>query len=235
MINEIVSGKLNEANESFKEKLFEKIQFKLSEMKVHVGKSMMKKAIEDELEDESDEPEADDGKFAHSFVGRLKSAEDIDNMDGHSDSHRRLMLKDGSIAHIQKGDAGRINAFLLGLKPDKRREVLDHMQHSLPHFNSIHDVVKKFPPVKNSSSMYGEDYELSEVYYSAGKWHVIDKNTGSILSTHPNAKLANAKMKKMNTAHWHDHFAQHGEHGEHGHVDGKYSAISADLHAQKYK
>lgn len=58
--------------------------------------------------------------------------------------HRNIKLKDGEVK-LKDGEAKHINKFLDTLKPEKRQEVIDHMHKSPDHFNSVHDVVKKFP------------------------------------------------------------------------------------------
>jgi hypothetical protein len=43
---------------------------------------------------------------------------------------------------------------MAGLKPQKRQEVMAHMQKSPKHFDAVHDVVKKFPAPKQNTSIY---------------------------------------------------------------------------------
>lgn len=174
MLDEILKGNLNEANDLLKSKLLDKVQDKLQEMKVAVGKKMFKDSDADSDFDDSEdekEPDADDNKFSNSFVGRLKNAEDMDDEDtGISDAHREMSLKDGSMIKLEKGDARNINSFLMGLKPDTRKEVLDNMQKSNTNFNAIHDIVKKYPDYKQDNSIYKEsDYSYSAKQARAGK------------------------------------------------------------------
>lgn len=127
--------------------------------------------------------EVDDDSFSKSLHGKLKTAEDIDNNpveDNEKENpndkrviaglkaraakgetsvpnaHRNIDLKSGSVT-LKHGDAKQINSFLGGLKPEKRLEVMGHMQKSPEHFAKIHDVIKKFPAPKDNTSIYSAD------------------------------------------------------------------------------
>jgi hypothetical protein len=127
--------------------------------------------------------EVDDDSFSKSLHGKLKTAEDIDDnpVEEHEkenpndkrviaglkaraakgetsvpNAHRNIDLKSGSVT-LKHGDAKQINSFLGGLKPEKRLEVMGHMQKSPEHFGKIHDVIKKFPAPKDNTSIYSAD------------------------------------------------------------------------------
>lgn len=142
--------------------------------------SKMKKPKEDDDYKDEKHAEVDDDAFSKSLHGKLKTAEDIDNNPLSDDekenpndkrvqaglaaraakgemskpnAHRDIELRQGSVT-LQHGDAKRINNFMAGLKPQKRQEVMAHMQKSPKHFEAVHDVVKKFPAPKQNTSIY---------------------------------------------------------------------------------
>jgi hypothetical protein len=142
--------------------------------------SKMKKPKEDDDYKDEKHAEVDDDSFSKSLHGKLKTAEDIDDNPLSDDekenpddkrvqaglaaraakgemskpnAHRDIDLRQGSVT-LQHGDAKRINSFMAGLKPQKRQEVMAHMQKSPKHFDAVHDVVKKFPAPKQNTSIY---------------------------------------------------------------------------------
>jgi hypothetical protein len=142
--------------------------------------SKMKKPKEDDDYKDEKHAEVDDDSFSKSLHGKLKTAEDIDDNPLSDDekenpddkrvqaglaaraakgemskpnAHRDIDLRQGSVT-LQHGDAKRINSFMAGLKPQKRQEVMAHMQKSPKHFDAVHDVVKKYPAPKQNTSIY---------------------------------------------------------------------------------
>lgn len=142
--------------------------------------SKMKKPKEDDDYKDEKHAEVDDESFSKSLHGRLKNAEDMDDHPLKDDekenpndkrvqaglaaraakgemskpnAHRDIELRQGSVT-LQDGDAKRINNFMAGLKPEKRKEVMAHMQKSPKHFEAVHDVIKKFPAPKQNDSIY---------------------------------------------------------------------------------
>lgn len=166
--------------------------------------SKMKKPKEDDYKDEK-HAEVDDDSFSKSLHGRLKNAEDMDDHPLKDDekenpndkrvqaglaaraakgemskpnAHRDIDLRQGSVT-LQDGDAKRINNFMAGLKPEKRQEVMAHMQKSPKHFNAVHDVIKKFPAPKQNTSIYGEDFQAEALDMSSLK-AIGGKSRGSV-------------------------------------------------------
>lgn len=157
--------------------------------------SKMKKTKDDDDYKDEKHAEVDDESFSKSLHGRLKNAEDMDDHPLKDDekenpndkrvqaglaaraakgemskpnAHRDIPLRQGSVT-LQDGDAKRINNFMAGLKPEKRKEVMNHMQKSPTHFNAVHDVIKKFPAPKQNTSIYGEDYQSEAIDMSSLK------------------------------------------------------------------
>ena len=170
MIENIISGNLVESSQSFTNIIAAKIAVRLDESKINVAKGVF--GLQESHDEDNKESEVDDDSFSKSIQGQLKTAEDMDDnkvqddekenpddgrvkaklakraangqaADGNENWHRNIQLKQGSVS-LQDGDAKKINSFMHGLKPEKRQEVLDHMHQSPKHFNSVHDVVKKF-------------------------------------------------------------------------------------------
>lgn len=181
MIDNIMSGTLSESNALFYDLVQYKIAEKIEEKKISVAKSLFGES-EDEEKDEK-HAETSDDDFSKSLHGQLKTAEDIDanpvkpeEQENPNDkrvqaglaaraakgemakpnAHRDIKLQSGSVT-LQDGDAKRINSFLGGLKPTKRKEVMDHMHKSPEHFNKVHDVIKKFPTPTENKSLYSDE------------------------------------------------------------------------------
>lgn len=170
MIENIISGNLVESSQSFTNIIAAKIAVRLDESKINVAKGVF--GLQESHDEDDKGSEIDDDSFSKSIHGQLKTAEDMDDnkvqddekenpddgrvkaklakraangqaADENENWHRNIQLKQGSVS-LQDGDAKKINSFMDGLKPEKRQEVLDHMHQSPKHFNSVHDVVKKF-------------------------------------------------------------------------------------------
>lgn len=181
IIESILAGELVESTNKFSDILTNKIAVKLEESKIAVAKSLYG-IKESEKEEDEKSSETSDEDFHKSLHARLKTAEDMDDNPLKDDekenpndkrviaglkaraakgnmtkpnAHRDIPLKSGYVT-LKDGEAKHINNFLSGLKPDKRKEVLDHMHKSPEHFNKIHDIVKKFPSYSQNSSIYSE-------------------------------------------------------------------------------
>lgn len=181
MIESILAGELTESTDQFSNILTDKIAVKLEEAKIAVAKSLF--GIAESEEKDEKQSETSDEDFHKSLHARLKTAEDMDDNPLKDDekenpndkrviaglkaraakgemskpnAHRDIPLKSGSVT-LKDGEAKHINHFLGGLKPEKRKEVLDHMHKSPEHFNKVHDVIKRFPGYSQHSSIYKDE------------------------------------------------------------------------------
>ena len=171
MLENILSGNLVESTQSFTDIISVKIATKLEESKINVARGVF--GLQESHDNDEDDKEVDDEAFGKMFVGKLKTAEDMDDnkvqddekenpedgrvkaklakraangqaADENENWHRNIDLKQGSVT-LQDGDAKRINKFIDRIeKPEKRQEIVNHMQKSPKHFNAVHDVIKKF-------------------------------------------------------------------------------------------
>lgn len=168
MLDTIASGNLTESRDNFNSIIAEKIEKALIESKISVAQQMFGKAIDESKdeddscasshcdEDDKDEPlyvklkkaqSLDDNPLSHdndsAAVQSKLAAKELAGVSSTQYAHRTIPLTQGSVT-LQDGEAGKIKEFLDNIKPEKRQEILTHMQKSPTHFGSIHDVVKKF-------------------------------------------------------------------------------------------